>query len=86
MGIIAHPSEISSLFPTGNGTFILTAGSTDSTVYMWTIDYTAIDKEMKPVETEVDPFVNLLDDSGLNISGPAYRELEDYFYYSQLKT
>jgi hypothetical protein len=85
MGIIAHPCEVSSLIATSNGTFLITAGSTDSTAFMWTINYTAIDKEMKDKEQGLEPFINMLDGSGLGESGPAYRELEDYFYYAQLR-
>ena len=87
MGIIAHPCEISSIIPTLNGSFLLTAGSTDGTVFMWTINYTLIDKEIKEKRQEgTDPFINMLDNSGLGENGPAYRELEDYFYYAQLRT
>ena len=85
IGIIAHPCAISSIIPTSNGTFVLTAGSTDSTVFMWTINYTAIEKEMVDKEQGLEVFINMLDGSGLGENGPAYRELEDYFYYAQLR-
>ena len=53
---------------------------------MWTINYTLIDKEIKEKSQGIDPFINMLDNSGLGENGPAYRELEDYFYYAQLRT
>jgi hypothetical protein len=52
---------------------------------MWTINYTAIEKEMVEKEQGLESFINMLDGSGLGENGPAYRELEDYFYYAQLR-
>ena len=85
MGLLAHPGSISNIAPTCNGTFLLSAGGTDSTVHMWLLNPAAIESQMKFAGDGLQPFLNILDDSGQGDKGPAYRELEDYFYYAQLK-
>ncbi len=33
----------------------------------------------------LEPFLNLADESGLGVDGPFYKEMEDYFFYAQLR-
>lgn len=85
MGLIAHPSQVSHITPTPNGTFLLTAGGDDCTVYMWLLNYNILETQVQLAGEGLKPFLGMLDDSGLEDKGPAYRELEDYFYYAQLR-
>lgn len=86
MGLIAHPGQVSHVVPTSNGVQLLTAGGPDGTVYMWTINYSILETQIQSSAAAVaNPFLNLLDSTGLGENGPAYTELEDYFYYAQLR-
>ena len=85
MGLIAHPKKISNIVASSDGLFLFTAGGKDNTVYMWSINTNVLESQILSAGEGISPFLHLLDDSGLGEKGPAYRELEDYFYYAQLK-
>jgi hypothetical protein len=81
MGVIAHPGEVSNIACTLSGDYLLTAGGPDGAVNQWAITPAAIDVQMKLGGAGLDPFLNLTNDNP-----DFYRELEDYFYYAQLKS
>jgi hypothetical protein len=86
MGLIAHPQQVSHVVPANTGAHLLTAGGPDGTVYMWTINYSILETQIQSSAAVAEnPFLNLLDSTGLGANGPAYSELEDYFYYAQLR-
>lgn len=86
MGLIAHPGEISNIACTIDGEHMLTAGGPDGTVNLWSINASAIESQIALGGDGLEPFLNLADESGQGAAGPFYREMEDYFYYAQLKT
>jgi hypothetical protein len=86
MGLIGHPREVSNLVATNNGAALITAGGSDCTVYLWGINYAILESQIQFAGDGLIPFLNMLDETGKGANGPAYRELEDYFYYAQLRS
>ena len=77
--------QIAKIAFTNDGSFLLTAGHEDSVVNMWTIHTNALDAQIALGGKDQEPFLNMLDESGLGAEGAFYREMEDYFYYAQLR-
>ncbi|ORY51113.1 WD40 repeat-like protein [Rhizoclosmatium globosum] len=86
MGLIAHPCQVSKIASTFDGCFLLTAGLQDATVHMWSVNPTALDTQIAIGGKELEPFLDMLDESGAGETGAFYREMEDYFYYAQLRS
>ncbi|RKO93578.1 hypothetical protein BDK51DRAFT_31536 [Blyttiomyces helicus] len=86
MGLIAHPGSISNLVATFDGSHILTAGGPDGVVNMWSLTPGPFDAQIVLGGTGIEPFLNMLDPSGAGETGAFYREMEDYFYYAQLRS
>ncbi|KAI9338380.1 WD40-repeat-containing domain protein [Zopfochytrium polystomum] len=85
-GVIAHPCSISKIVFVHDGSHLLTAGIEDSVVNFWTIHANALDAQIGLGGKDLEPFLSILDESGLGTDGPFYREMEDYFYYAQLRS
>jgi WD40 repeat protein len=85
MGLIAHPLKVSNMASSYNGNFLMTAGGPDKTVFLWLLNPAFLENQIQIAGEGLKPYLNMLDDSGLGDKGPAYRELEDYFYYAQLR-
>lgn len=85
MGLIAHPSEISSMDNSRDGRWLMTSGKTDRCVNIWQVNTDALD--VQEIEAEQngegiggkDIFKDLIDEQ-------TYEDLVDYFYYAQLRT
>ncbi|KAJ3122053.1 Cilia- and flagella-associated protein 251 [Nowakowskiella sp. JEL0407] len=93
MGVIAHPGNISNLCCTFDGQYILTAGSDDSTVNMWSINPSALDAQITYGGEGMEPFLNMLENTCISSTVDSngqetsvYKEMEDYFYYAQLRS
>ncbi|KAI8920548.1 WD40-repeat-containing domain protein [Entophlyctis helioformis] len=86
MGIIGHPGQVSNLACSYNGAYILTAGGPDGVVNLWTINVSALEAQTALGGEGLDPYLNMLDPSGLGEESPVYREFEDYFFYAQLRS
>ncbi|KAJ3190704.1 Cilia- and flagella-associated protein 251 [Irineochytrium annulatum] len=86
MGLIAHPCAISNITTTCDGSYLLTAGVEDGVVHMWSMYPAALEAQILVGGRGLEPFLNMLEPSGKGVEGPIYREMEDYFYYAQLRT
>ncbi|KAI9206352.1 WD40-repeat-containing domain protein [Polychytrium aggregatum] len=86
MGVVGHPGEISNICCSYDGNFIFTSGGEDATVYMWSMDASVLESQVIMGGRNLEPFLNLLDPSGQGIGGAIYKEMEDYFYYAQLRS
>ncbi|KAJ3107825.1 Cilia- and flagella-associated protein 251 [Phlyctochytrium planicorne] len=86
MGLIAHPCSISNITTTYDGSYLLTAGVEDGAVHMWAMHPNALEAQISIGGKGVEPFLNMLDPSGAGAEGSIYKEMEDYFYYAQLRT
>ncbi|KAJ3115568.1 Cilia- and flagella-associated protein 251, partial [Physocladia obscura] len=85
MGLIAHPCSISKIATTHDGAFLFTSGYQDATVHMWAINSQVLDVQIAMGGKGLEPFLDMLDDSGAGENGAFYKEMEDYFYYAQLR-
>ncbi|NXK94470.1 CF251 protein, partial [Formicarius rufipectus] len=80
---ICHPDGASDLASSHSGRYVFTAGGHDCTVMKWKVNLTALDAAAFLGGEGMIPFYNLLDGGR---EGEFFRELEDYFYYAQLKS
>ncbi|XP_009878650.1 PREDICTED: WD repeat-containing protein 66 [Charadrius vociferus] len=80
---ICHPDGVSDLASSYDGHYIFTAGGKDCTVMKWEVNLNALDAAASLGGEDLMPFYNLLDGGR---EGEFFRELEDYFYYAQLRS
>ncbi|KAM6247169.1 cilia- and flagella-associated protein 251 [Porphyrio hochstetteri] len=80
---VCHPDGVSDLASSYDGHYIFTAGRNDCTVMKWEVNLNALDAAASLGGEDLIPFYNLLDGGR---EGEFFRELEDYFYYAQLRS
>ncbi|KFV53668.1 WD repeat-containing protein 66, partial [Gavia stellata] len=80
---ICHPDGVSDLASSYDGHYVFTAGGDDCTVMKWEVNLNALDAAASLGGEDLTPFYNLLDGGR---EGEFFRELEDYFYYAQLRS
>ncbi|KAM6050987.1 cilia- and flagella-associated protein 251 isoform 2-T2 [Theristicus caerulescens] len=80
---ICHPDGVSDLASSYDGRYVFTAGGQDCTVMKWEVNLNALDAAASLGGKDLIPFYNLLDGGR---EGEFFRELEDYFYYAQLRS
>ncbi|KFW65156.1 WD repeat-containing protein 66, partial [Pygoscelis adeliae] len=80
---ICHPDGVSDLASSYDGRYVFTAGGDDCTVMKWEVNLNALDAAASLGGEDLIPFYNLLDGGR---EGQFFRELEDYFYYAQLRS
>lgn len=83
MGLIAHPGQIKTIIPTTDGKALLTCGITDGIVNLWTFHPSVLEAQVQLGGEGYEPFLRMLDPEGTG--SKSYREIEDYFYYAQLR-
>ncbi|KAL1528602.1 hypothetical protein AB1Y20_009940 [Prymnesium parvum] len=83
MGLIAHPGEVADLCSSWDGKWLVTAGGSDMSIHLWSLDVLALEETIKSGGEGLAPFAALIDGGA---DGPAYQEMVDYFYYAQLRT
>lgn len=84
MGIVAHPSTITSISVSFDGRFLFSSGGPDLSVNMWSIDPTYwTERKASNKEDPMAPFLNLLEGGGKG--GEMHNDIIDYFYYCQLR-
>ncbi|TPX56217.1 hypothetical protein PhCBS80983_g04702 [Powellomyces hirtus] len=88
MGMYAHPGDIAALHATPCGTMLLTLGQQDGVVNLWKINPDTI---VSPAQTGaavgIAPWLDLLHTGEDRPARDAFvREMEDYFYYAQLRS
>ncbi|KXS18705.1 YVTN repeat-like/Quino protein amine dehydrogenase [Gonapodya prolifera JEL478] len=81
--IVAHPGQIVNLVLTTDPPTLLTAGGPDGVVNQWTLNTGVLDSQIAQGGAGFEPFLRMLDDQG--VEGPVFKEVEDYFYFSQLR-
>ena len=82
MGLIAHPSKITSISSLVDGKLFFTSGSEDLCVNMWEVDFSILAESFCPDPSE-DPFPELLEGGS---TGQVMSDLKDFFYYSQIRS
>ena len=83
MGLVAHPAQITCVAVTHDGKFMFSAGGTDLSVNMWTVDTSSLTTRSSTRDTEMSNFLSLLEGGP---HGPLHNDIIDYFYYCQLRT
>ncbi|XP_032166601.1 cilia- and flagella-associated protein 251 isoform X2 [Mustela erminea] len=81
--IICHPSGVAGMALSYDGCWAFTAGGQDRSVVQWEINLRALDAAVSLGGEDLTPFYGLVAGGR---EGKFYRELEDYFYYSQLRS
>ncbi len=82
MGLIAHPTKITSISSVVDGKLFFTSGADDLCVNMWQVDFSVLAESFYE-EPGSDPFPDLLE-GGAN--GQVMSDLKDFFYYSQIRS
>ncbi|KAL4223798.1 Cilia- and flagella-associated protein 251 [Mactra antiquata] len=83
MALIGHPGGVANMVCSHDGKYIFTAGGLDATVHMWEININALEAQSSLGGEDLIPFYGLLDGGR---EGELFRELEDYFYYAQIRS
>ncbi|PAA87973.1 hypothetical protein BOX15_Mlig030593g1, partial [Macrostomum lignano] len=82
VGCVAHPQGVANMACSADGRFLFTAGGEDATVQMWSVHPAVLDAQSKLGGPDLIPFYSLLEGGR---EGELFKELEDYFYYAQLR-
>ncbi|XP_062446338.1 cilia- and flagella-associated protein 251 [Rhea pennata] len=80
---ICHPGGVADLASSYDGRYVFTAGGHDCTVLKWEVNLPALEAAVPLGGEDLVPFYSLLDGGR---DGEFFRELEDYFYYAQLRS
>jgi Ca2+-binding EF-hand superfamily protein len=82
LALIAHPQGVSNIACTPDGKYLFTAGGNDCSVALWKINPTVLVAQHRLGGEGLLPFFSLIDGGR---DGELFHEMEDYFYYAQLK-
>lgn len=83
MATIAHPGKITSLVVSNDGNHIFTSGEGGAGVHLWQVNPGSLGAAARLGGESLDPFLNMLE-GGKN--GEFLNQLEDYFYYAQIRS
>lgn len=78
-----HPRGVANVVSSHDGRRLFTAGGADCTVHMWDVNLVALEAQSKLGGEGLVPFYGLLVGGR---EGPLFKELEDLFYYAQLRS
>ncbi|KAG9487705.1 hypothetical protein GDO78_007480 [Eleutherodactylus coqui] len=82
MALICHPDGVENIVCSNNGQYVFSAGGKDCTVFMWKTNLQSLEAVASLGGEDLIPFYGML--SG-GRDGALFKELEDYFYYAQLR-
>ena len=82
MGLVAHPANIGNIDFSYDGKYLITSGTTDMAINLWNVNTRAIDEAVDKAGTGQEAFNNMVDGG---VDGDFYKDMIDYFYYSQLR-
>ncbi|KAL2091774.1 hypothetical protein ACEWY4_011572 [Coilia grayii] len=80
---LCHSTGVTSMAVSHEGRYAFTAGGTDCTAFCWEISLSALEAAAALGGKDLEPFYSLLEGGR---DGELFREMEDYFYYSQLRS
>ncbi|KAM4053992.1 cilia- and flagella-associated protein 251 isoform 2-T3 [Anomaloglossus baeobatrachus] len=80
--LICHPDGVANLGCSSDGQYVFTAGGKDCTVMMWKTNLQSLEAVASLGGADLIPFYGMLPGGR---DGPLFRDLEDYFYYAQLR-
>ncbi|KAH3752676.1 hypothetical protein DPMN_187300 [Dreissena polymorpha] len=83
MALIGHPGGVANMVCSYDGRYLFTAGGNDATVHMWEINVNALEAQSSLGGEDLIPFYGLLEGGR---DGELFKELEDYFYYAQIRS
>ncbi|XP_050002564.1 cilia- and flagella-associated protein 251 isoform X3 [Alexandromys fortis] len=81
--IVCHPSGVAGMALSYDGRYAFTSGGQDCSVVQWEINLSALEAAVSLGGEDLTPFYSLVPGGR---EGKFYRELEDYFYYSQIRS
>ncbi|KAG8597672.1 hypothetical protein GDO81_002353 [Engystomops pustulosus] len=82
MALICHPDGVANIVCTSDGQYVFTAGGKDCTVIMWKTNLQSLEAVASLGGEDLTPFYGMLPGGR---DGALFKELEDYFYYAQLR-
>ncbi|XP_073442098.1 cilia- and flagella-associated protein 251 [Dendrobates tinctorius] len=82
MALICHPDGVANIVCSGDGQYVFTAGGKDCTVMMWKTNLQCLEAIASLGGEDLIPFYGMLPGGR---DGALFKELEDYFYYAQLR-
>ncbi|XP_051981544.1 cilia- and flagella-associated protein 251-like [Xyrauchen texanus] len=80
--MVCHSSGVSTLACSYDGRYTFTAGGPDCTVFSWELSLSSLEASAALGGQDMLPFLNLLEGGK---DGQLFREMEEYFYYCQLR-
>ncbi|XP_038200379.1 cilia- and flagella-associated protein 251 [Arvicola amphibius] len=81
--VICHPNGVAGMTLSYDGRYAFTSGGQDCSVVQWEINLSALEAAVSLGGEDLTPFYGLVPGGR---EGKFYRELEDYFYYSQIRS
>jgi Ca2+-binding EF-hand superfamily protein len=85
MGLIGHPTSISSIAVSGDGRVVFTAGGSDRCVNIWNVDVSTLDRKEAEAAAAAEGQGSAAMYSEL-IEPEMHHDIVEYFYYAQLRT
>ncbi|XP_063820543.1 cilia- and flagella-associated protein 251 isoform X2 [Pseudophryne corroboree] len=82
IALICHPDGVANVACSSDGQYVFTAGGKDCTVIMWKTNLQALEAAASLGGEDLMPFYGMLPGGR---DGALFKELEDYFYYAQLR-
>ena len=82
MAIIAHPNRVCDVRASFDGQFLFTSGGMDNVVHMLRVNPQVLQAQAQLGGKDLIPFYKLLEGGR---EGDIFREMQELFYYSQLR-